>query len=177
MTRRDAVEALRWRARDRERASDDRTNGSRSPYPRADSWEELRREITRSRRFGHEFVLVRIPVEDPESWRTTDVAASVFADVLSAVRTIDRVWLHDNALYLLLPESSREGSEAVIARLRREAPDALPDRGVAVAAFPADGLTSGGLLSVLRAPLPARKVIEAEHPTRVDTPLLHASSQ
>lgn len=160
-----------------------------------DAWEELRREIARSRRYGHEFVLIRIPLAAlpppvrRSRWSRLRRSRDLARALRSLVRTLDRVWTSNGSLYLLLPESNRAAGEGLLARVREAAPELLPDRGVRLAAFPVDGLTSGALLeavsksnenralghvreSVHRASLPAR---EGENDDgRIRVPALHA---
>jgi hypothetical protein len=100
------------------------------------SWNDLRRELDRCRRFGREFALVRVPGRDR-------------GRIARLVRSTDYVWSDRAATYVLLPESNTASAEGLIARLQREAPELLPERGVQVASFPEDGLTSGALLSAL----------------------------
>jgi hypothetical protein len=138
----------------------------------SDAWEELRREITRSRRFGHEFALVRLALNG----RSVSTAPEVGA----LVRSIDRAWVHDHSVYLLLPESTRDAADTVIGRMRREVSEALRDEDVSVAVFPEDGLTSGALLRSLRNRLtrPEAAPVEIERPVMVtETAALHASGR
>jgi hypothetical protein len=119
-------------------------NGSEAETLSADEgWRELRRELDRSRRFGHEFVLMRMP-------RVADGRGS--ADLLQSLparlRSVDSVWGVRRQAYLLLPEADRDVAVALVARLRRESPDLLPE-DVRLAAFPTDGLTGGALLELL----------------------------
>lgn len=125
-----------------------------APGERGDAWEELRREIARSRRYGHDFVLIRVPhalslpvrrSRWPRSRRSEDVARKL----RSLVRVLDRVWANNGSVYVLLPESDRPAGERLLARVREAAPELFPDDGVHLAAFPADGLTSGALLAAL----------------------------
>jgi hypothetical protein len=119
-----------------------------------DAWDELRREIARSRRYGHEFVLIRIPhggspAPRRSRWSRSRRSRDFARALRSLVRTLDRVWTSNGSLYLLLPESNRAAGESLLGRLREAAPELLPDYGIRLAAFPADGLTSGALLETL----------------------------
>ena len=64
------------------------------------------------------------------------------------LRLVDRTWVDDGAVYLLLPETSRAGADSLIGRLQMVAADLLPG-DVRVATFPDDGLTSGALISAV----------------------------
>ena len=108
------------------------------PAVECDVWDELRREIARSRRFDRPFSLLRIE-------------ATPARRITPNLRAIDSEWLVGAITYVLLPECARESGEALVARLRRELPETLEDSVVSVAAFPEDGLTSGALLETLRA--------------------------
>jgi hypothetical protein len=103
-------------------------------------WDHLRRELDRARRYGREFALLRLSGDDVERE----------AALLGRLRTSDYVWAHGKATYVLLPEADRTAAEGLVARLEREAPGLLPERGVQLAAFPGDGLTSGALLAAVR---------------------------
>ncbi len=130
-----------------------RSSATLSPA-NSDAWDDLRREIARSRRYGHEFALIRIPARASASprrsrWARPGRAGEPAQIVRSLVRTLDYVWTSNGSLYVLLPESNREAGERLLARIREAAPMLLPERGVRLAAFPADGMTSGALLKAL----------------------------
>ena len=134
-----------------------------------DPWQELARELDRARRYGRDFVLMKIPVRTSgiparasaimrvSRNRRRDATADYARAVSAVLRTVDRVWVHEGAVYALLPESDRSIAEALLLRLADEMPELLPEDGVRLAAFPADGLTSGALLEQLeREPVHAR---------------------
>jgi len=112
------------------------------PVDSVDPWDEFRRELNRSRRYERAFVVVRIPSRQAPYEEMLQVGAFL--------RSVDRAWIADASVYLLLPESDRSMGDAFLARVRRLAPEVLPDEGVRVAAFPVDGSTSGALLAKLR---------------------------
>ena len=64
------------------------------------------------------------------------------------LRLVDRTWVDDGSIYVLLPESPRAAANALIGRIRAEAPGQLPER-VRIATFPDNGLTSGALIAAL----------------------------
>ena len=113
-------------------------------------WRELRRELDRSRRFGHDFSLLRMPRVVPDGNGGTDLARSLPV----RLRSIDTVWGDRRYAFVLLPEADRDVALALVARLRRETPGLIP-RDVRLAAFPEDGVTGGALIELLdeRAPL------------------------
>jgi hypothetical protein len=121
-------------------------NGKRSAKD-ADGWDALRRELDRSRRFGHPFVLLKIRPGTPGSRRRR---AGEFAETIrSHVRSVDLVWARGRSVYALLPETDRGGGAHAVARLWEEVPALRTASAIAFAAFPDDGLTSGALLAAL----------------------------
>lgn len=110
-------------------------------------WNELRRELERSRRFGHEFVLIRMERTHRSSQGTVDLVRKLPA----RLRSSDSVWGAHKNTFVLLPEAHRDVGVALIARLRRESPGLLP-ADVRLASFPTDGLTRGALLDLLNTP-------------------------
>jgi hypothetical protein len=115
--------------------------------------EELQVELSRSRRFGHPFVLVRIPCghgEDGGSNGREHVARTVS----SLLRRVDRVWPGGTSLYLLLPECDRAMGEAMLARIREPLAKLLSEEdllAISSVLFPDDGFTSGALFDALDA--------------------------
>jgi hypothetical protein len=107
-------------------------------------WSQLRRELDRSRRFGHPFVLMQMD----RIHRNGDGDVDLVRKLRARLRRIDSVWGVGKQAYVLLPEADREVALALVARMRRESPGFLPG-DVRLAAFPADGLTRGALLEVL----------------------------
>jgi hypothetical protein len=113
--------------------------------------EELQVELSRSRRYGHPFVLLRSPCghgEDGGSNGREQVARTVS----SLLRRVDRVWPGGASLYLLLPECDRAMGEAMLARIREPLTKVLSEEellAISSVVFPADGLTGGALFDVL----------------------------
>jgi len=129
---------------------------------RHDPWDELRTELARSRRYERKFVLLQVPCRGALNGRAPRPGGGVrscreqLLEVSAFLRSVDRAWLAEEDVYVLLPESDRAMGEAFLARVRRLAPEVLPVEGVQLAAFPEDGATSGALLAALdRRPLPA----------------------
>ena len=120
------------------------------PMDAEDIWAELRRELNRSRRYERRFVVIRVPCDPEERVSAPSGSTGRKARELSAfLRSVDRAWSTGSGIYLLLPESDRSMGEAFLARVRRQAPELLPEDGVAVAVFPEDGWTSGALLAAV----------------------------
>jgi hypothetical protein len=113
----------------------------------ATGWNELRRELDRSRRFGREFVLIRMERVNSNGGGDIDLVRRLPA----RLRSIDSVWGVRKQAFVLLPEADRDVAVALVARLRRESPGFLP-ADVRLAAFPADGLTGGALIELLDKP-------------------------
>ena len=161
----------------------------------SDVWEDLRREIARSRRYGHEFALIRIPAAEATSarrsrWSRPGRPRDAAGVLRSLVRTLDYVWTSNGALYVLLPESNREAGERLLARIRETAPELLPEHGVRLAAFPEDGITGGALLKAVdsanetktlgrirrRAEVATRPALEGEGHAGRRVPALHLAA-
>ena len=139
-----------------------RRNGASSvppalvPLDSADPWDEFRRELDRSRRYERTFVVVRVQSRSGQGSNQDGHSAtrdSMYEEMLQIgafLRSVDRAWLADESVYVLLPESDLAMGEAFLTRVRRLAPEVLPDEGVRLSAFPLDGSTSGALLAKLR---------------------------
>jgi hypothetical protein len=113
-------------------------------------WTEFRRELRRSRRAARSLTLVRIPGDElsadgPDG--RTDLATRSRRLGLH-LRLVDRTWVDDGSIYVLLPESPRAAADVLISRIRAESPGQLPAR-VHVATFPEDGLTSGAIIAAV----------------------------
>jgi hypothetical protein len=115
--------------------------------------EELQVELSRSRRYGHPFVLVRIPCGHADGGGSNG-RDEVARTVSSLLRQVDRVWPGGTSLYLLLPECDRARAEAMLARIREPLAKHLAEEellAISSALFPDDGFTSGALFDALDA--------------------------
>ncbi len=124
-------------------------DGGNHTTPMPEFWSEIGEELDRSRRFGRDFSLIRIGT--PARSTTTgsrDPQADV-ALMAQTLRSIDRAWPVDDAILMMLPESTREQAEAMVKRLQAHPLLDLRESPIAIAAFPADGVTSGALLAAL----------------------------
>ena len=101
------------------------------------------------------------------------------------LRLVDRTWVDDGAVYILLPETSRTGADSLLSRLSTVAPELLPG-DVRVATFPDDGLTSGALISAVHGaslsevPTPIRAAVAEDEPVAdevVEEPLAERAAQ
>jgi hypothetical protein len=116
------------------------------------SFEDLEREISRSRRFGHSFFLARFPSPrggaEEDGWRERTLAL-----LSSSIRTVDTVWSDGKDVYLLLPESDRAMGTAALTRIREPLSQVLSEEELAGITFvvfaPDECPTSGALLSAL----------------------------
>jgi hypothetical protein len=148
----------------------------RFPSTPEDPWALARRELERSRRYGHPLALVRIvPItarrgDAPAPTTSTvrlgrrgragragrDAAAELVLALRDTLRDIDAVWTDRRGVFLLLPESDVESGRSLVARLRGgERPFLTAEDDVRVGAFPADGLTLDSLIAAVTRPVPA----------------------
>jgi len=119
-------------------------------YPGHDPWFELHRELHRSRRYGHHFAVVALPI--PPAGRVSEHEIRRFVrGVTPHIRIVDRAWIADDRLYILLPDSDHRMAHGLLDRIEQAAPGLAPLTGVRVVAFPDDATTQGALLSALRA--------------------------
>ena len=112
--------------------------------------QELQLELDRGRRYGHHFGLVRISC--PRRVDRQSFARELAHSLAVLLRRVDRVWIDNGAVYMLLPECDRTKVEAMLDRIY-EPLHALLGEGVTdlitSAVFPEDGLTSGALAATL----------------------------
>ncbi|MFQ5558063.1 MAG: sugar transferase [Acidimicrobiales bacterium] len=105
-------------------------------------------ELDRARRYERSVAVVRVG----SCLGPADVAAarvSLPRDAAHTMRATDVSICVGDDLYIVLPETGREGALALITRLEREiGPRPSPDDGVAV--FPDDGITAPALLEKCR---------------------------
>jgi hypothetical protein len=148
---------LRFRALLRPRVRPGRTEtlaGKRDPNWAASlgSFEDLEREVNRSRRYGHPFCLARFPRRRPraEADRWQDQTLGLLS---SLIRAVDRVWFDGKDVYVLLPESDRAAGTAALSRIREPLSQVLSEEeldGITFAVFAhGECPTSGALLSAL----------------------------
>lgn len=134
-----------------------------------EGWAEFRREMRRSRRASRPMTLLRLPgPAAPEAAAAADLPGRT-RRLHEHLRLVDRTWIDEGSIYVLLPESPRASAEALLGRLSTVAPDIIPD-GLRVATFPDDGLTSGAIISALHGaslseiPTPLRAAVAEEEP-------------
>jgi hypothetical protein len=113
--------------------------------------EELQVELSRSRRYGHPFALVRVPCGQGEKGGSNGREEVALAISL-LLRRVDRTWPDGTSVYLLLPDCDREMGQAMLARIREPLSEVLSEEelvAISCVAFPADGFTSGALFDAL----------------------------
>jgi hypothetical protein len=113
-------------------------------------WTEFRRELRRSRRAGRPLTLVRLAGDELPAggMNGSDDLLTRSRRLRLHVRLVDRTWVDDGSIYVLLPESPRSAANVLIERIRERSPGQLPER-VRIATFPEDGLTSGALIAAV----------------------------
>ena len=149
----------------------------RLPGTTEDAWMLARRELERSRRYGHPLALVRIVPLEPmrtsldagagagaearsRRARTDRLAGRAAADLVAGLREtlreIDAVWSDRRGVFMLLPESDAPAGHSLVRRLRTgERPLLTGEDDVRVGAFPADGLTLDAMIAAVTRPVPA----------------------
>jgi hypothetical protein len=138
------------------------------------SFEDLEREVNRSRRFGHPFCLARVPRRRPgaEADRWHEQTLTLLS---SLIRTVDRVWFDGKDVYLLLPESDRAMGTAALARIREPLSQVLSEEeldGISLAVFAhGECPTSGALLSALSGRVKDAKTHAPAPPEKAGTPV------
>lgn len=150
---------------------EERAAGGWRRRPRAgeDPWAVLWREVDRSRRHHHELVLVRLgPPARGRGDRRLVLGAA--AALRAATRSVDVLWVADETIFMLLPESDRAAAEGLLRRVGGVIADLAPD-GPRLACFPQDGLTANALRAAVGAraatptalPVGAARAIAREH--------------
>lgn len=147
-----------------------------------EAWAEFRRELRRSRRGARPLTLLRMP--GPEILSLADLVELEARSrrLAGHLRLVDRAWIDDGSIYVLLPESPREAAEIMLGRIRDIDPKLLTD-DIRVATFPDDGLTSGAIIaaihgaSIANVPTPIRAaLVDATEPVfeEIEPPVAEA---
>jgi hypothetical protein len=134
----------------------------------ADAWEKFRREIGRSRRYGHALTLMRIippaggapaarmprrhGLRFRRGWQARGLR-SLVAELEAIVRCEDVVWEDGGGILILLPESDPGAGSALAARLRARGPAFMRAADVDLASFPHDGFTGDSLVAAVTQPI------------------------
>ena len=111
-----------------------------------DDWEAFRREIDRSRR--HERPVALAVASFPDHRLGGPLLADTITLARSQMRSIDLLLYDGSALWLLMPESHRDGAVTAIRRITDTA-QATRDAVWRLVIFPDDALTVGSLMAEL----------------------------
>jgi hypothetical protein len=117
-----------------------------------DHWAEFRREFRRSRRHARPLTLIRVPGDAIRGGTLHDAVTGDrdlhdwTRELTRNLRLIDRAWIDEGSVYLLLPESTRTAATVLLDRLRDSGLH-VPD--VRTACFPEDGLTTGAIVAAV----------------------------
>src|SRR3954468_7026829 len=121
-----------------------RTNHAVEIVAATDPWTEFDRELERTRRTERPCALL---------WTHSDAASlsalDIAAVIVDRLRAVDRVWVEDDQVFVLLPETTVDGARAATTRITRSA-EPLAGLSVRKAVFPDDGLTRDALLQAVR---------------------------
>lgn len=109
-----------------------------------DPWTEFDRELERTRRTERPCALLWTR---PSA--ASEPALAIAASIADRLRAVDRVWVEDDQVFVLLPETTADGARAATTRIRRSA-QTLAGLSVREAVFPDDGLTRDALLQAVR---------------------------
>jgi hypothetical protein len=151
--------------------------------PARAGWAEFRRELRRSRRGGRPMTILRLPGPSSPTAAEEEVAGGKAHRLNEHLRLVDRTWVDDGSVYILLPEASRSAADSLLSRLRHAEPEVVTDE-VRRATFPDDGLTSGALISAVHGaalsevPTPIRAAVaddDAEAATADETAAVEES--
>jgi hypothetical protein len=113
------------------------------------SWDAFRRELDRARRFEHPFALLRFP--SSEAMEGGKHGLGGLATLPLVLRSIDQVWAMDGSVYVVMPEATGDAARQLVERLRSAMPGEPALDEVEMVEFPKDGVTTGALVSNLRA--------------------------
>lgn len=127
-------------------------------------WQAFKVELERSRRHERPLVLVRLPAAGTQDSGLDERHASITGHL----RSSDLLWVDGTDLFALFTDTDALGAAAAVARLRHLGPDLVGESFAA--AFPADGVTTGALVSTVHgrpprgpmSPLPTLRSMRAE---------------
>src|SRR3954447_11872868 len=109
-----------------------------------DPWSEFDRELERTRRTERPCALL-CTRPNAASGSALDIGGAI----VDRLRSVDRVWIDDDRVFALLPETTADGARAAIARMTRST-ESLAGLSIRQAVFPDDGLTRDALLRSVR---------------------------
>lgn len=145
-----------------------------SERPAADTPREaIDRELERSRRHARPFVVVRLPGQAPHPpgeggarahWSA--LRPQVRKPLTLLLRSIDRYSFDRRDLFLILPETGRDGALRMVSRIAAEVPGLSDPDAVRMVVFPEDGVTGASLLHKLYRDVPRRAAADG---TQIDS--------
>jgi hypothetical protein len=108
-------------------------------------WVEFHRELARARRFDRPFAIVRFSVgRSPDQ----GVLVGLRNEIAVISRRIDRAWIDEDHILLLLPEATEAAAKAALSRIHvRVAAAVAFEPGLAL--YPEHGITSGALIAAV----------------------------
>jgi hypothetical protein len=145
-------------------------------------FDDIRREIDRSRRHDHAVALAKITTPGHSSEETALLVEAIRPTGAGRAgpRSADRFWRSGGSVYLLLPETTAAGARAVVTRAIHSDP-LLADSAWQVASFPEDAITVGALFEALGTRPPRAEelptpVAEVPAPAEAPVPLGRGAS-
>lgn len=108
-------------------------------------WVEFHRELARARRFDRPFGIVRF-----SAGRSPDqgVLVGLRNEIAVISRRIDRLWIDEDHILLLLPEATEASAKAALSRIHVGVPAAVAF-APGLALYPEHGITSGALIAAV----------------------------
>jgi hypothetical protein len=108
-------------------------------------WVEFHRELARARRFDRPFAIVRFSVgRSPDQ----GLLVGLRNEIAAISRRIDRVWIDEDHILLLLPEATEAAAKAALSRVHVGVAAAVAfEPGLAL--YPEHGITSGALIAAV----------------------------
>ena len=108
-------------------------------------WVEFHRELARARRFDRQFAIARFSVgRSPDQ----GVLVGLRNEIALISRRIDRLWIDEDHILLLLPEATEAAAKAALSRVHVGVAAAVAfEPGLAL--YPEHGITSGALIAAV----------------------------
>jgi hypothetical protein len=108
-------------------------------------WVEFHRELARARRFDRPFAIVRFSVgRSPDQ----GVLVGLRNEIAAISRRIDRLWIDEDHILLLLPEATEAAAKTALSRIHVRVPAAVAF-APGLAMYPEHGITSGALIAAV----------------------------
>ncbi len=108
-------------------------------------WVEFHRELARARRFDRPFAIVCFSVgRSPDQ----GILMGLRNEIAAISRRIDRLWIDEDHILLLLPEATEAAARTALSRIHIRVPAAVAF-APGLAMYPEHGITSGALISAV----------------------------